>query len=61
MSRDRFKSIMSFLHTDDLTTEDNPERRKDKLKKVRTLVDTIKAKCQELYQQEQNVSLDEER
>lgn len=59
MSRDRFQRLMAFLHIDDPRTEDDPGRKKDKLKKVRTLIDALQAKCQQLYTPERHVSIDE--
>ena len=55
MSRDRYKSIMSFLHVVDAQTEE-PE---DALKKVRYLVDHMKTSCKRLFQPFEHVAIDE--
>ena len=55
MSRDRFKALMGMLHIVDPSTEDE----RDKLRKVRTLLDIFKEKCRALYQPFQHVSVDE--
>ena len=54
-SRDRFKSILSFLHV----VNPNSEDREDKLCKVRFLLDYIKLKCAELYQPGIRICIDE--
>ncbi|KAJ8349353.1 hypothetical protein SKAU_G00244830 [Synaphobranchus kaupii] len=55
MSRDRFKALLAALHVVDPATEDN----QDRLKKLRYLMDHLKQKCQELFQPNQNLAIDE--
>lgn len=57
MSRDRFKSLLAFLHVDDPLTE--MERRGDPLWKVRSLVEHIRRRCMDMYQPGCYVSIDE--
>ena len=47
--------IMGTLHVVDPNTEDD----KDKLRKVRSLLDHFKERCKSLYQPRQNVAIDE--
>lgn len=55
MSVWRYKCLMRFLKVNDAKLE-NP---KDKLTKVRTLMEFIRRKCMKLYQPYQNISIDE--
>ncbi|KAJ8349612.1 hypothetical protein SKAU_G00247420 [Synaphobranchus kaupii] len=55
MSRDRFKALLAARHVVDPATEDN----QDRLKKLRYLMDHLKQKCQELFQPNQNLAIDE--
>ncbi|XP_067099761.1 piggyBac transposable element-derived protein 4-like isoform X1 [Osmerus mordax] len=55
MSRDRFKAILAALHVVDPLKEDN----QDRLKKLRYLMDHLKQKCQQLFQPNQNLAIDE--
>lgn len=60
ISRDRFESIMRYLHFVDNTTL--PVRREQgyhRLGKVRPVVDHIVAKCEELYHLHCEVAIDE--
>ena len=54
-SRDRFKSILAFLHV----VSPNAEDPDDKLRKVRFLVDYVKGRCRQLYQPGCRISVDE--
>ena len=55
MSRNRFKAIMGMLHVVDPFTEDD----KDKLRKVRSLVEHFKERCMALYQPYREIAIDE--
>ena len=55
MSRDRFKALMAMLHVSDPGTEDSG----NKLRKVQKFINYFSAKCKELYQPFQNISIDE--
>ena len=55
MSRDRFKALLAALHVVDPATEDNHDR----LTKLRYLMDHLKQKCQQLFQPNQNLAIDE--
>ncbi|XP_062848170.1 piggyBac transposable element-derived protein 4-like [Trichomycterus rosablanca] len=55
MSRDRFKELMAALHVVDPATENNLDR----LRKLRYLMDHLKTKCQQLFQADENLSIDE--
>ncbi|XP_041961435.1 piggyBac transposable element-derived protein 4-like [Alosa sapidissima] len=55
MSRNRFKALLAALHVVDPTTENNSDR----LRKLRYLMDHLKAKCQQLYQAGKHLSVDE--
>ena len=55
MPRKRFQALMARLHVVDPGTEE----RADKLRKVCGLLDKFTARCKELYQPFQNVSVDE--
>lgn len=55
MSRDRFKGLMGMLHIVDAGTEDE----NDKLRKVRSMLETFRNKCKSLYQPFQHVAVDE--
>ena len=55
MSRDRFSSLMAFLHVVDPNTEDPG----DKLRKVNAFVTYFKSLCISFYQPKQNVAIDE--
>ena len=54
MKRDRFKAILSMLHVAEPGRNNN-----DKLRCVRPLLDHMKMKCKDLYQPEENVTVDE--
>ena len=54
-SRDRFLSLLAFLHVVDPANE-NPQ---DKLKKVRFLYDHVRGMCRNLYQPRRELSIDE--
>jgi hypothetical protein len=56
MSLRRFKGIMSVLHIGDHTTE--KDWQDDKLKKVWCLVDSMQARCLDLAQPDQHISID---
>ncbi|XP_051956388.1 piggyBac transposable element-derived protein 4-like isoform X2 [Xyrauchen texanus] len=55
MSRNRYKAIFAALHVVDPTTENN----QDCLRKLRYLMDHLKQKCQQLFQPNQNLTIDE--
>jgi len=55
MSRDRFKALLAVLHIVDPNTEDE----RDKLRKVRSFMDSFKELCKTLYQPFQHVAVDE--
>ena len=55
MSRDRYKSLMAFLHVVDPTTEIPGE----KLHKIAALLSQFKDRCKILYQPTQNLAVDE--
>ena len=55
MSRDRYKALLAALHVVDPATEDN----QDRLRKLRYLMDHLKLKCQQLFQPNQNLAIDE--
>ena len=55
MSRDRYKSLMVFLHVGDPTTEIPGE----KLRKIAALLSQFKDRCKILYQPTQNLAVDE--
>ena len=55
MSRQKFESIMSFLHVSDIDNEDSSDR----LTKVRLLMDHINIKSNILYQPYENIAVDE--
>ncbi|BFZ08488.1 hypothetical protein BsWGS_11527 [Bradybaena similaris] len=60
MSRDRFKSILSFFHLNDNTTAiPRGENWHDPLHKVRPLVDHLTSGFRSLYTPEQNICIDE--
>lgn len=54
-SRDRFKSILCYLHVVDSLQE----QKDDRLHKVRFLIDYIRAKCFQLYQPGLRICIDE--
>ena len=55
MSRNRFQLILKFLHFVDNTTADT----QDRLYKIRPVLTYVVNKCQELFQPDVNVSIDE--
>ncbi|XP_051575096.1 piggyBac transposable element-derived protein 3-like isoform X1 [Myxocyprinus asiaticus] len=55
MSRDRYKALLAALLVVDPTTEDN----QDRLRKLCYLMDHLKPKCQQLFQPNQNLAIDE--
>ncbi len=59
MSRNRFDSLLTFLHLVDQDTEKSLHNNGDKLLKVRPLNDHIQQKCMQLYQPSREVSIDE--
>ena len=59
MSRNRFDSLLTFLHLVDEDTEKSLQKDGDKLLKVRSLNDCIQQKCKQLYQPYREVSIDE--
>ena len=57
MTRSRFEAINAFFHV--VTPQDEAANSSDPLKKVRKFYDAVKAKCLELYQPLQQLSVDE--
>ena len=57
MTRSRFEAINAFFHV--VTPQDEAANGSDPLKKVRKFYDAVKAKCLELYQPLQQLSVDE--
>lgn len=57
LTRDRFEAIGAFLHI--VTEEEEGSLSSHKLKKILPLHDVIKKKCLELYQPQQQLSVDE--
>ncbi|XP_064631644.1 piggyBac transposable element-derived protein 4-like [Lineus longissimus] len=59
MPRDRFKAILRFLHFNDNThyNQDDPDR--DRLYKIRRLIDCLKANCQRAFEPGKNICVDE--
>ena len=59
MSRNRFDSLLTFLHLVDEDTEKSLQKDGDKLLKIRSLNDCVQQKCKQLYQPNREVSIDE--
>lgn len=59
MSRNRFDSLLTFLHLVDEGTEKSLQNDGDKLLKVRPLNNHLQQKCMQLYQPNREVSIDE--
>ena len=57
MTRSHFEAINAFFHI--ITPQEEAANGNDPLKKVRTFYDAVKAKCMELYQPLQQLSVDE--
>ena len=57
--RNRFESLLSFLHIVNEATEKCLKDEGDKLVKVRPLNDHLQTKCKELYQPNREISIDE--
>lgn len=57
MSRNRFEAINAFFHI--VTPQEELANANDPLRKVKTFYDVVKAKCLELYQPLQQLSVDE--
>ncbi|XP_051534231.1 uncharacterized protein LOC127429313 [Myxocyprinus asiaticus] len=55
MLRDRYKALLAALHVVDPTTEDN----QDRIRKLHYLIEHLKQKCQQLFQPNQNLTIDE--
>ena len=58
-SRNKFESLLSFLHVVDPDTDKKLKDKGDKLCKVRPLNDHIQKRCKELYQPHHEISIDE--
>lgn len=54
-SRDRFRAIMAFFRCNDHTAMDND----DKLRQVRYLIENVKQSCQDYFQCNKEVAVDE--
>ena len=59
LSRNKFESMMTFLHVVDKQKESQLKDDKDKLLKVRPLYEHINSQCQKYCQPNQEVSIDE--
>ena len=59
MSRNKFESLMTFLHVVDKETESQLKADNDKLAKVRPLSDSLNEKCRKFCQPNMEVSIDE--
>ena len=60
MSRNRFQTILEFLHFNDNSNYDPNDPNRDRLFKVRPLVENLVQKFKTAYTSSQNVSIDEE-
>ena len=59
LSRNKFESIMTFLHVVDKDKESQLRDKKDKILKVRPLFDHISSRCQKFCQPSEEISIDE--
>ena len=59
LSRNKFESIMTFLHVVDKDKESQLRDDKDKILKVRPLFDHINSRCQKFCQPSEEISIDE--
>jgi len=59
MKRDRFELIMKFLHFNDNSTYDATDENRDRLHKVRPLIDGLRERCRKVYYPGKNLSVDE--
>ena len=59
MSRNRFQTILEFLHFSDNSNYDPNEPNRDRLFKVRPIVENLVQKFKTAYMPSQNVSIDE--
>ena len=61
MSRNRFQLILKFFHCNDNNNPqyDANDENRDRLYKVRPLIDLLRARCKTVYTPGQNVSVDE--
>ena len=59
MKRDRFELIMKFLHFNDNSTYDATDEDRDRLHKVRPLIDGLRERCRKVYYPGKNLSVDE--
>ena len=59
LSRNKFESLLTFLHLVHEDTEKKLKEEGDKLHKVRPLYDYLSKRCEELYQPHREVSIDE--
>lgn len=60
MARNRFQSILQFLHFADNSNYDANDRNQDTLYKVRPVVEFLVSKFKSVYIPEEHVSMDEE-
>ena len=59
MKRDRFELIMKFLHFNNNATYDPADENRDRLHKVRPLLDSLRERCRKVYYPGKNLSVDE--
>ena len=61
MSRNQFQLILKFFHCNDNNNPqyDANDENRDRLYKVRPLIDLLRARCKTVYTPDQNVSVDE--
>ncbi|XP_066932795.1 piggyBac transposable element-derived protein 5-like [Clytia hemisphaerica] len=60
MSRNRYQLIAKFIHFNDNSKYDSKDPKRDRLYKVRPLLDYLVAKFQELYLPSRDISIDEQ-